>query len=57
LRSSGIRARQQRDIIDQAAAVELLQAALDGERATGRPPGECLDVPEGRAEPNGGTGA
>jgi len=57
LRSSGIRARQQRDIIDQAAAVELLQAALDGERATGRPPGECLDVPEGRVEPNGGTGA
>lgn len=39
LRSSGVRSRDRRAVIDQAAAVVLLQAALDGERATGRPPG------------------
>jgi putative Holliday junction resolvase len=45
LRSSGVKARNQRDIIDQAAAVVLLQAALDAERSTGRPPGHPLDPP------------
>src|SRR4051794_23089274 len=39
LRSSGVKARDQQGVIDQAAAVVLLQAALDAERATGRPPG------------------
>ncbi|MBD3147212.1 Holliday junction resolvase RuvX [Microbispora bryophytorum] len=45
LRSSGVKARNQRDVIDQAAAVVLLQAALDGERATGNPPGRPLEPP------------
>ncbi|NAS27309.1 Holliday junction resolvase RuvX [Herbidospora sp. NEAU-GS84] len=47
LRQSGRKARNQRDVIDQAAAVVLLQAALDGERASGKPPGHPLDPPPG----------
>jgi putative Holliday junction resolvase len=39
LRAGGVRARDQRAVVDQAAAVVLLQAALDAERASGRPPG------------------
>ncbi|GAA0981088.1 Holliday junction resolvase RuvX [Acrocarpospora macrocephala] len=54
LRSSGVKARNQRDIIDQAAAVVLLQAALDTERSTGRPPGHPLDPPPG-GETRSGT--
>jgi len=42
MRSSGRTARQQRSRIDQAAAVAILEHALDGERATGRPPGELV---------------
>ncbi|WP_327046362.1 Holliday junction resolvase RuvX [Microbispora sp. NBC_01189] len=59
LRSSGVKARDQRDVIDQAAAVLLLQAALDGERATGSPPGRPLGPPGPSAGPgeeaSGGT--
>jgi len=39
LRSSGVAGRAQRRVVDQAAAVLILQAALDAERATGAPPG------------------
>lgn len=39
LKQAGRRARQQRAIIDQAAAVAILDHALDLERSTGRPPG------------------
>lgn len=42
LRRSGVRGRNRRQVIDQAAATVLLQAALDTERATGRPPGESV---------------
>ncbi|MBR5950419.1 MAG: Holliday junction resolvase RuvX [Actinomycetaceae bacterium] len=35
-----------RDVIDQAAAVVILQTALDSERLTGRPPGELLEIVE-----------
>ncbi|MEZ0077325.1 Holliday junction resolvase RuvX [Planotetraspora sp. GP83] len=58
LRSSGVKARNQRGVIDQAAAVVLLQAALDGERATGRPPGQPVRPPGGAPgeEASGGTG-
>ncbi|GII95309.1 putative pre-16S rRNA nuclease [Sinosporangium siamense] len=45
LRASGVRARRQRDVVDQAAAVVLLQAALDFERSTGRPPGRAVEPP------------
>ncbi|GAA1778530.1 Holliday junction resolvase RuvX [Nostocoides veronense] len=39
LRASGVAGRSQRRVVDQAAAVLILQAALDQERATGNPPG------------------
>lgn len=40
LRASGVRGRDRKSVVDQAAATILLQAALDAERLTGRPPGE-----------------
>lgn len=49
LRASGVRARKQRGVIDQAAAVVLLQDALDSERVTDRPPGRPVDPPSGAA--------
>jgi putative pre-16S rRNA nuclease len=42
LRERGVRGRARRKVVDQAAAVVFLQAALDGERSTGRPPGEII---------------
>ncbi|GAA2163229.1 Holliday junction resolvase RuvX [Actinomadura napierensis] len=42
LRAGGIRGQARRKVVDQAAAAVLLQAALDGERLTGRPPGEIV---------------
>ncbi|KAF2419148.1 Holliday junction resolvase RuvX [Microbacterium sp. B35-30] len=39
LRSSGRSQRSSRTIVDQVAAVVLLQQALDVEKSTGRPPG------------------
>ena len=35
--------RARRPVVDQAAAAVLLQAALDAERSTGRPPGEAVE--------------
>ena len=43
LRASGVKGRRQRSVVDQAAAVILLQAALDGERSTGQAPGEAVE--------------
>ncbi|MDE0545537.1 Holliday junction resolvase RuvX [Microbacterium sp. C7(2022)] len=42
LRSSGRSQRSSRNIVDQVAAVVLLQQALDVEKSTGRPPGTPL---------------
>lgn len=39
LRDSGVQGRRHRSVVDQAAAVLILQAALDVERTSGRPPG------------------
>lgn len=47
LRDSGLGGRRHRAVVDQAAAVLILQAALDAERSSGRPPG----VPVGRRKP------
>ncbi len=44
LRSAGKSARSQRGILDQAAAVAILDHALDIERNTGRPPGQLIDT-------------
>lgn len=40
---AGQRAKQQRSVIDQAAAVEILQRALDREISSGNPAGEALE--------------
>lgn len=56
LRGSGVRGRRQRAVVDQVAAVVLLQDALDAERASGRPPGTLVapgagtDGPSPRAQ-------
>jgi putative Holliday junction resolvase len=52
LHSVGIDTRRGRKVIDQAAAVIILQGALDAERATGNPPGRV--VREGQ---DGGVGS
>jgi putative Holliday junction resolvase len=49
LRASGVAGRRQRAVVDQAAAVLILQTALDTERSTGAPPGER--VTPGRRKP------
>jgi putative Holliday junction resolvase len=46
LREAGVRGRRHRPVIDQVAAVVILQSALDAERASGREPGTLV-----RAEP------
>ncbi|MBI1377150.1 MAG: Holliday junction resolvase RuvX [Frankiales bacterium] len=51
LRAAGRDARSGRDVVDQAAAVIIVQDALDAERSTGRPPGELLSDDPGRIRP------
>ena len=43
LRAAGVRGRRHRPVVDQAAAVVILQSALDAERASGRAPGLLVD--------------
>ncbi len=47
LREAGVRGRRHRPVVDQVAAVVILQTALDAERASGRAPGAlvALDPP------------
>jgi putative holliday junction resolvase len=42
LRERGVHGQARRKVVDQTAAAVLLQAALDAERLTGRPPGEIV---------------
>lgn len=42
LRDAGVAGRRQRGVVDQAAAVVILQSALDAERASGQPPGSIV---------------
>lgn len=44
LRQQGRRGRKRRAVVDQAAAVVILQAVLDTERSTGTTPGEPVAV-------------
>jgi putative pre-16S rRNA nuclease len=44
MRASGVTAKRGRARIDQAAAVVILQSALEAERMSGSPPGECVEV-------------
>ncbi len=43
LRDAGVRGRRHRPVVDQAAAVVILQSALDVERTSGRAPGSLVD--------------
>jgi putative Holliday junction resolvase len=43
LRERGKKGRKRRAVVDQAAAVVILQGAIDTERTTGRPAGERVD--------------
>lgn len=43
LRSRGKKGKKRRAVVDQAAAVVILQAAIDTERTTGSPAGEPVD--------------
>lgn len=47
LRQAGKKTKQSRSIIDQAAAVVILQHALDIERSQGLPAGHVIGGPEG----------
>jgi putative holliday junction resolvase len=42
LRDGGLAGRAQRAVVDQAAAVLILQSALDAEKSSGQPPGELV---------------
>lgn len=42
MRASGLRERDRRDVVDQQAAVLILQVALDAERVSGQPSGELV---------------
>lgn len=44
LRERGRKGQDRRAVVDQAAAVLILQQALDTERATGAAPGEIVEV-------------
>lgn len=44
LRESGRHGAKRRAVVDQAAAVLILQTALDTERASGNAPGEIVEV-------------
>lgn len=46
LRSSGRSQKNSRSIVDQVAAVVLLQHAVDTEKSTGNPAGALIDPPE-----------
>lgn len=54
LRDSSMPARRQRSSVDQAAAVLILQSALDAERTTGRPAGQTVGGRRPRTRRSGG---
>lgn len=47
LRAAGRSSRTQRPVVDQVAAVIILQHAIDSERASGTEPGRVLSADEG----------
>ena len=47
LRASGRNAKNSRSVVDQVAAVIILQHALEFERSAGSPPGLIVDISEG----------
>lgn len=53
LHASGRPGRSHRRVVDQAAAVVILQAAIDAERATGARRGELVRLPDAEGLPEG----
>ena len=53
LRDSGVAGRRHRAVVDQAAAVLILQTALDTERTTGSPAGEPVGGPRRKPRTKG----
>jgi len=51
LRQSGMAGRSQHEVVDQTAAVLILQSALDGERLSGRAPGSRVGSQRRRPRP------
>lgn len=51
LRDSGVPGRGQRAVVDQAAAVLILQSSLDAEQLSGNPPGELVIDPRTTRKP------
>jgi len=43
LHDAGVKGRRHRPVVDQAAAVVILQSALDAERVSGREPGSQVE--------------
>ena len=52
LRDAGLKGRRHRPVVDQAAAVVILQSALDAERASGREPGSLVEPGEASERPS-----
>ena len=52
LREAGVRGRRRRPVVDQVAAVVILQAALDEERSSGQPPGSPVDPGDAAGTPS-----
>lgn len=46
LREQGRKGQKRREVVDQVAAVVILQHALDSERTSGKPPGDVVAVVE-----------
>lgn len=57
LRASGRPGRRHRQVVDQAAAVVILQSAIDAERTAGGRVGEVVDLPDPGAEVGRTAGA
>jgi putative holliday junction resolvase len=47
LRQAGVSSRNAKELIDSASAVEILESALQAERASGNAPGKLLEVADG----------
>jgi putative Holliday junction resolvase len=55
LHEAGLKGRKHRGVVDQVAAVMVLQTALDAERASGRSPGSPVDPGPEPGTPAGGS--
>jgi putative Holliday junction resolvase len=54
LQQAGMKGRKRRPVVDQVAAVVILQSALDGEQSSGRPPGSLVAPEPGPDGPSPG---